>query len=620
MIPLLYKISRGFARKEHLPIHFVGVALAEAPKALYLYGMGTDEKIQVDCWIPKVVIIQQLKSTEQIEVPKNHPKLTKVGFPEPSPRRATLTTYQKSGEECIKIEFPFNHEDLDRIRSLSNRKFHAEPKLWTARVCIENIEKLDEWGFEMDEKFKEFLKKSKVHISQVSEIEVPGLKKTLYPFQKKGVAFIEAKDGRALIGDEMGLGKTAQALAWLQLHPEIRPVVIVVPASLKLNWAKEITMWMSSPGLVQILNGTTPSKLIGNIIIINYDILPNWIGALLHIKPKVLIIDEVHYVKNNGAKRTKAIKKLGKGIPHVIALSGTPIVNRPVEIYNAVKLIDSSVLPSFWEYGQKYCGAKHNGFGWDFSGATNTEELHEVLTHTLMIRRKKVDVLPDLPEKVRAFIPMELDNQSLYNKAEDDFISFVKDRKGKAAAERASNAQALAEIEGLKQLAVQGKLKQCIIWIQDFLALDEKLVIFAVHKFVIDALMKAFPEVSVKVDGSVTGLGRQKAVDEFQSNPNMRLFIGNVKAAGVGITLTAASNVAFLELPWTPGEVSQAEDRTHRIGQKDSVTIHYLLAAGTIEEKVAKLIDKKRKVLDAVLDGKKTEGASLLFELMKEYE
>ena len=150
--------------------------------------------------------------------------------------------------------------------------------------------------------------------------------------------------------------------------------------------------------------------------------------------------------------------------------------------------------------------------------------------------------------------------------------------------------------------------------------MDEKLVVFATHKFVIEALMNEFAGIAVKVDGSVTGLNRQKAVDEFQTNKDVRLFIGNIKAAGVGITLTASSNVAFLELPWEPGSVTQAEDRIHRIGQKNSVTIHYLLANDTIEEKIARLIDSKRKILDAVLDGKKTEGTSLLSELMTEYE
>jgi len=619
MKPLLYKISRGFAKREHLPIYFIGVVLTETRKAFYIYGRGTEEKIEVDHWIPKATIIQQLKTEETVTVPSNHPKLNHKAFPKPTGRKATLTTFSKSGDRTIKVEFPYNMEDLDRVRSLLGRKYHSTTKVWSAQVCSENIEKLDEWGFEIDPNLKDFIKKTKLNISEVSEIEVPGLKKKLYPFQKKGVAFIEAKDGRTLIGDEMGLGKTVQALAWLQLHPEKRPVVIVVPASLKLNWARETEAWTTNAGVVQILSGTTPHRIIGTTIIINYDILTNWVPALLKRKPQVLIIDEVHYVKSNSAKRTKAVKKLGKAIPHVIALSGTPIVNRPIEIFNAVKLIDSTVLPDLWSYARRYCGAKHNGYGWDFSGATNTEELHYKLTNTLMIRRKKVDVLPDLPEKVRSFIPMELDNEDEYYAAERDFISFVKAKKGKAAAEKASSAQALVEIEGLKQLAVRGKLKQTIAWIKDFLNVEDKLVLFAVHRFVIDALMDEFAGIAVKVDGSVTGINRQKAVDEFQTNKDVKLFIGN-KAAEEGITLTASSNVVHLEYPWSPSSIDQRNDRCHRIGQKNSVNIYYLLAENTIEEKLVKLIDSKRKVLDAVLDGKVTEQTSLLTELMNEYE
>jgi len=538
------------------------------------------------------------------------------------PRSATLTTIGQSVQPKIKVTFPFSYDDLDRVRTLPGRQYHSEGKFWACPLSIDAVEMLLEWKFTVDPPLLSFLQKSKVHVDDIESIAVPGLKGTLYPFQEKGVGFLEAKRGRALIADEMGLGKTIQALAWLQLHPELSPVIIVVPASLKLNWEKEINIWMSDDRTtyIQILSGTTPYKIIGDIVIINYDILHAWTEKIKKIRPQVMILDEVHYIKNNQAKRTKAVKKLGKFIPHVIGLSGTPIVNRPIEIYNAVNIIDRTIFPSQWDYTEKYCARKYNGFGYDVSGASNTEELNYKLTNTIMLRRLKKDVLPDLPDKVHSYIPIELDNVEEYNFAETNFISFVRQYKGKEAAVRASNAQALAEIEGLKQLAVKGKLKQCINWIRDFLESDEKLVVFATHKFVIEELMKAFPKIAVKVDGSVTGKNRQLAVDSFQKLSTVRLFVGNIKAAGVGITLTAASNVAFIELPWTPGDLVQAEDRVHRIGQKNSVNIHYLLASETIEERIAKLIDKKRKILDSVLDGKVTETESLLSALMNEYE
>jgi SWI/SNF-related matrix-associated actin-dependent regulator of chromatin subfamily A-like protein 1 len=671
----MYRIGALFARKNKLPVAFVANKLIETPRAIYLYGHGTletqkmgfccicgrelthpvsvvlgigphcgghwwnwdtiggfNENIleelkvrikdgKVDQWIPKSIIKQEYETEESITTPSDHPMLEKAKSPKPG-RTANLVKYQNSGKWAIKIEFPFNHDDLANVKSLPDRRFHSEgnDKYWTTPLGIEAVEKLREWGFQMDERLIKFLEKAKVSVQDVSDdIQIPGLKGDLFPFQKKGVAFLEAKDGRALIADEMGLGKTVQALAYLQLHPEKRPVIVVVPASLKLNWKKEARQWMTNPN-VQILSGTNANiPIIGEILIINYDILPYWVERLTQIKAQVMITDECHYYKNNGANRTKAVKKLGKTIPHVIALSGTPIVNRPVEIFNALSMIDSTVMPSFWKFAHKYCGARHNGYGWDFNGATNTDELHGILSNTLMIRRKKADVLKDLPDKIRSFIPIELNNEKEYRKAESDFVTYLADQKGKEAAERASNAQALAEIEGLKQLAVRGKMDQAIEWIQNFLESGEKLVVFATHKFTIDALMEKFPGISVKVDGSVSGENRHQAVELFQNDPQIRLFVGNIKAAGVGLTLTASSNVVFLELPWTPGDLTQAEDRCHRIGQKESVTIHYLLAAGTIEEKIAILIDRKRKVLDSVLDGTVPDQESLLSELIKEF-
>jgi SWI/SNF-related matrix-associated actin-dependent regulator 1 of chromatin subfamily A len=667
----LYQVNHLFAKEKNIPAFFAANSLVRTQKATYVYGQGTLETtklgvccicgrtlthpvsielgigpecgqhywdwdlvggysmenqkrlisemkikiagIKVDCWIPNTCIKQILPSTEVITTPADHPML--------KPREIAKKRASYQEDNKIKIEFPFDMDLLGKVKTLPDRRFNAEGKYWICPLTSDNISKLQEWGFQLDDFLQKFYDRSsvKVTVNDVSEIQIPGLKGKLFPFQSKGVSFIEAKDGRALIADSMGLGKTVQALAWLQLHPEKRPAIVVVPASLKLNWQKEAETWMPEPN-VEILSGTKPWKTTGDILIINYDVLPTWVESFQTIKPQVLIMDECHYIKNNAAKRTKAIKTLAKKIPHVIGLSGTPIMNRPVEIDNAVRLINPTILPSFWSCAHKFYGAKNNGYGWDFSGATNTQEFHKLLTESIMIRRKKMDVLTDLPDKIYSFLPIELDNPAEYNAAENDFLQFIKDTKGQIAVIKASNAETLTKIETLKQLAVQGKLKQAIEWIKEFLESDQKLVIFAVHKFVIDSLMLAFPDISVKIDGSVENSKRQDAVDQFQNNPKIRLFIGNIQAAGVGITLTASSNVAFLELPWTPGALVQAADRCHRIGQKNNVVIHYLLAVGTIEEKIALMLDHKLKVLDKVLDGKETTQESLLSELINEYK
>jgi SWI/SNF-related matrix-associated actin-dependent regulator 1 of chromatin subfamily A len=543
--------------------------------------------------------------------------------PEPLTKKTPKKTAALSVDKnSIIIQFDFDWDTVALVKSLPNRRFHNEgKKYWSCPISAEAIETLAGAGFEIDKELITLTEKTKITVDDVQGIEVPGLKRELFPFQKQGVSFIEQKQGRALIADEMGLGKTIQALAWLHLHPEKKPVVIICPASLKLNWAQEIEKTLPGKQNVQILFGGKPEPLWGDIIILNYDILhKGWLEPLIAIKPQVLICDEAHAIKSSKTLRTKAVKKLAKGIPHVLALTGTPIVNRPIEGFNIIQLVNQSIFPNWFEYTRRYCGAQQTRFGWDVSGATNTDELHERLK-TVMIRHKKADVLQDLPAKLYSYIPMEIDNGEEYHKAETTFIQYLRETKGEAAARKASNAEHLAQIEALKQICVRGKMNQAIAWIKDFFeTADEKLVVFAVHKETVDRLMAEFKDIAVKIDGSVTTDARDAAVKAFQNDPSTRLFVGNIQAAGIGLTLTAASSVAFLELDWVVGRHLQAEDRCHRIGQKNTVNIYYLLAANTIEQEIMTILSKKAKVIQAVLDGGKEDDITVFTELMKSYE
>lgn len=534
-------------------------------------------------------------------------------------KTATLVT-DKKGNDLIKILFTFEIPTLEKVRTISGRKYFPDGKYWTAPLHVGTLQNLKDWEFELDEALLKILhqvQEKQIQL-EVKNVKIPGLKRELFPFQKKGVSFIEQCGGRTLVADEMGLGKTVQALGWIQLHPDKRPVIITVPASIKLKWKQEVLNWLPNPK-VEVLSGTHPYRIKGNIVIINYDIVFYWLEQLKLLNPQVLITDECHYYKSNKAKRTKAIKMLSKGIPHVIALSGTPIVNRPIEAYNAIKIISPLLFPDAWKFAQRYCGAYYDGFGWNFTGATHTKELHERLTSTIMIRRLKSEVLTELPPKMYSYVPLTLDNEAEYRFAKNHFIQFISSTRGQSAAHRARNAEIITQIATLRQVAVKGKLAQVIGWIEDYFENNEKLVLFAIHKFAIDAIMEAFKKVAVKIDGSVPMEKRHDAVQKFQTDPKVRLFVGNIQAAGVGLDLTAASNVCFLELPWTPGELAQAEDRCHRIGQKDNVTVHYLLATDTIEYEMAELLDAKKKVLNAVLDGRDTPQESLLTELINKY-
>lgn len=668
----LIHISKGIAKEKGIPVWFVATTLKETGKAIYLYGHGTTEtkamgiccncgrtlthpvsvllgigpecgqhfhdwnavggyteenierlkqavrSITIDTWVPKTCILEVQETEDTVNVPKNHHMLNgKTNGP--TKKQAILAKTIK-GNERIKISFPFDRATLEQVKTLSGRKYHSEGKFWSCPVTFEAVEQLKEWGFEIGEILTKKLEDKKVNVKDVeTDTEIPGLKGTLYPFQKQGVAFIEKRNGRALIGDEMGLGKTVQVLAWLQLRKDIRPVIIVTPANAKLVWRNHIRDWMSDYGKVEVLNGTKAENINADIVIINYDILPHWLDELKKMEPKCVVADECHYFKNNKAQRTKAIKKLVSNVPHFIPVSGTFITNRPAEGFNAINLVEPTLFNSFFKYAMKYCNARHNGFGWDFTGASNTQELHNILTNTMMIRRLKADVLTELPDKIRAFVPLEITTKDEYQKAEAQFIEWLKENKGEMTAARAEKAETLVKIESLKQLCIRGKIKQAIQWIRDFLDSDGKLVVFAIHKETITALMNEFKNVAVKIDGSTPQDKRTEVAKQFQTDEKTRLFIGNVQAAGIAITLTAASSVAFVELPWTPGELTQAEDRCHRIGQKNAVNVYYLISENTIEEKIATLLDKKRKVLDSVLDGRETEEETLFSELIKNY-
>lgn len=531
----------------------------------------------------------------------------------------------------LKITFPFSHETLAEVKQLEGRWWNREGKYWGCPPLPCHVKRLKELGFEIDRKI---LNQYEKETAPPQEIKLNGFGKPLYEFQNIGLSFIESKNGRALLGDEMGLGKTIQALAWLY-HKKAFPAVIVVPASLKINWKKEIgACGLKVP--VQILSGKTAEPIDYNqkILIINYDILESWIDELQKLDPKTLIIDEAHYTKNIKAKRTKAIRQLAKGIDNIIALTGTPIVNRPAEFFPTLNLLRPDIFSNFWAFTKEYCGRTQKTIWkkgkdgiprpitiWDFSGCSNTEKLHRLVTETVMIRRLKSEVLPDLPAKTRSIIAIAKVSDE-YRKAEEDFIGWLKEKKGEKTAKKALFAEALVKIEKLKQLAVEDKLKSSIDWIKDFLESGEKLVVFATHKNVINKLVKTFKEEAVKVDGSVTGEKRNEAVEKFNGDNSIRLFIGNMKAAGIGLNLhTACSNVCFLELGWTPADHDQAEDRVHRIGQEaESINIWYLLTSGSVEENIIGLIDNKRQVLSAVLDGKEADSDSILSELLNKIE
>jgi len=542
--------------------------------------------------------------------------------PQPGTKLPAVILSRENG--TILVQFPDpdgRSERVAKVKALPERKWNPDkPGLpWSVpnRYTLDLIAMfpeatVDEGVRELAEQQRELRAMSnKAQGSSLTEID--GLGGVPYPFQYVGVEFLDRANGRALIADQMGLGKTIQALAWLQLHPELRPAVIVVPASLKLNWQREIIRWMSKRDKVAILEGRKtfdPALTGADIFIINYDVLSPWVDTLVKMRPAVMIADEAHYAKNYKAQRTKALAKFAKAVERVILLTGTPVTNRPIELFPLLNMIDPEGWPSFFRYAKEYCGGYNDDYGFNVGGATNLEDLHQRIK-PYVIRRTKDQVLKELPPKQRNTLVVRFDEA--HRKEYNEMIYEA------AMAAARTSAEALVFIEKAKQVTMRAKMADTLEWIKNFLEGGDKLVVFAVHHETVDAIMREFPGSAVRLTGRENLQERQEAVDAFQNDPRIQLFVGNIKAAGVGITLTAASDVAFVEFVWTPGDHDQAEDRTHRIGQTGSVTAWYIVAEGTIEETIVRLTESKRQVIDTIHDGKVGElEFSVAGELIKE--
>jgi SWI/SNF-related matrix-associated actin-dependent regulator 1 of chromatin subfamily A len=486
-----------------------------------------------------------------------------------------------------------------------------------------------------------------------ADINVP-TKLPLLPFQRAGVQYLENHKGRAIIADEMGLGKTPQSIGYLVLHPEARPALIVVPATLIPNWVKEIKKFseltacvvtaQSNLKLMEKLGLPADTKPMAgyDIVLVNYDIIKKNLEELKIFRFKTLIMDEAQAIKEETSARTKAaigwkpkskpkdmIVGLSETIERVILLTGTPFLNRPREIWTLTQAVDKSLFPNFFKFAKRYCAATKGRFGWDFSGASNLEELDRILRSNMMIRREKTQVLKELPEKRRSTVPLSMNGHSSeYETEAAPILQAMREAKkerdawkakldGMTDTERktylASHAEEVSkmgkltgvligEIARLRVVAAKAKIEPATDRIIG-MAESGKLLVFCHHHEIIDLVVGKLNEAglkTVKVDGREDAVKRQAAIEAFQ-NGDAQVAVLGIMAASTGLTLTASSNVVFMELPWRPGDVEQAEARVHRIGQKNAVTSWFLVAMGTIEEAMARMLDTKREVINAAV-------------------
>ena len=535
---------------------------------------------------------------------------------------ASTLTINKRGNAVL--QFSYTPQAVADVKLLPGRMWDPKNKYWTAPMSVQVLDFADKFGLSVDEALRtqisESGKKAADLLSQSTstdaEIVIPTLSGTLMPYQKAGVAYASSV-GRCLIADQMGLGKTVEAIATLE-YKNAYPAIIVCPASLKENWLREFKKWLPHRS-VNVVHGKT-DVTVADVNIVNYDIVARFVEPLRHLGPLGLILDESHYVKTSKTKRTEAVKDVAKSIPSngcVLLLSGTPVTNRPEELVSQLEIM--GMIGKFggkWAFLKRYADAKHNGFGWDTKGASNLSELNIKLRQNCYIRRTKDEVLKELPPKTRNVIHVEPSGKGYteYKKAERDLISFLRENGYK----KSDSAEHLRRTGILKRLAGDAKMEAVVEWIDSFLeSCDRKLIVFAHHVAIVDYLAGKYG--GLRVSGKDSLPNRQIAVDTFQKDPKARIIVLNIQAGGVGLTLTAASDVCFVEQGWTPGEHDQCEDRAHRIGQKNNVQAWYLLGANTIDEDIYDLIDAKRLVVDAVTEGDEAEQQSVIGDLMRRF-
>lgn len=466
----------------------------------------------------------------------------------------------------------------------------------------------------------------------------------LKDYQRDAVKFFIMKNGRCLIGDEMGLGKTFESISCYKYYSsfykskghENFPLLIICPSSLRIQWSQELQKWIpgdfSNPdeSILVVLKGKDLQNFKNQrVMIISYDLASKNINLIQSKHFAFAIVDECHMLKNAEAKRTKTIGPLLRSVRHVCLLSGTPALARPKEMFSQISIINSELFPRFHDFGVRYCNGHELPFkvptksgvlktAWDYNGASNLSELNIILSEFVMIRRQKEHVLKDLPEKMREKVYLDVPMGKRLKSKMQDIREKMQENLEKARKSKSEDStiqqddQLSKSILLMYQLMSKAKSAAVCKYIEEFFEYNsdpnEKFLIFGHHKDLLDKIAEVL-EKKVKcgyfrIDGSTSAEKRQEYVNKFQEDDNKDFKVGllSMTAAGVGLTLTKATKVIFVELNWTPGILDQAEARAHRLGQTKKVLIQYLVGKDTMEEDMWTKLDEKIDVVSTILD------------------
>ena len=483
-------------------------------------------------------------------------------------------------------------------------------KIYIEKLLIEKEKSYHIWGklFENTELSDIWLPKVALQKNTQREVSIDYTKYSHRPpldHQKESIEKLVGND-KYILADDMGLGKTTSTVI-ASLESGSEKVLIICPASLKINWQREIENYTDKE--VSIIEGKKWEP--ANYTIINYDILKNFHDPkhpdksdILNYGFDLVVMDEAHYIQNVKAARTKIGNDIAKKIGKVWLLTGTPMTSRPMNYYNLLSLVDSPVAENWMAYAIRYCAGYQFSVGpkkvWNVTGASNLEELRD-RTKPQVLRRLKEDIL-DLPEKIITPVYLRLKSRE-YEKLMGEYYDWYN-----SSEESSSLTVQFSKLMKVRQVIAEGKIKDTIELAQNIIDQGKKVIIFTNFTDTLNKLTDAFPTSSVKLDGKMSKPQRQHSVDEFQNNDKIKVFVGNLKAAGVGITLTAAEAVIMNDLSFVPSDHSQAEDRAYRYGQKFSVSVYYPIFENTIEGIIYDILSKKKNIFETVMGDNEGKG------------
>jgi SNF2 family DNA or RNA helicase len=566
-------------------------------------------------------ILEEYEGSNNYILNLKHKKLNSKSFLPTRSQADYIINYQKTtpkvAKKWVKLDSYFGKKlKEDKMYTLEPTEIYVE------KLLVEKDKSYHIWGkiFSGETIHDFWLPKSALlKDNEVKNVEIDYNKydhRSPMDHQKEAIEKL-VRNKKFILADDMGLGKTTSTII-SALETKVEKILIICPASLKINWQREIANY--SDRSVYIAEGKKFSTE-SDFVIINYDILKNFHdpknnenSEILKAKFGLVIMDEAHMISNPQAQRTKIVNDLITKVERVWLLTGTPMTSRPMNYFNLLKMVESPVAANWMAYAKRYCNGYQFSVGsrkvWNVTGASNLEELRD-RTQTHILRRLKEDVL-DLPDKI--ITPVYL---RLKSKDYEGLMGEYYDWYDKNQDESSSLTIQFGKLMKVRKVIAEEKVKSTIELAENIIEQGKKVIIFTNFTDTLRTIYDHFGKSAVYLDGSCSKPHRQKAVDDFQENDKIKVFVGNLKAAGVGITLTAAEAVIMNDLSFVPAEHAQAEDRSHRIGQKNSTSVYYPLFENTIEGAIYDILTRKKKIISTVMgDDLNLDDASTIEEML----